>query len=230
MLKIIAVLIMTLDHATATFIDMYEMQTLYTIGRTIGRLAMPIFAYQIACGFIYTKNFDKYFTRIAVLTLVSQIPFCLHTYHLPLSDIQFVTNPSYFHTFYGHWSICLTFLFALAVLKVVTLPPTFFNNFVAFGVIFMVLNHAYMGNYGSSGILTVLVFYIYVKYKLNEFIIFAILLLIHSPYGVNMQTYCAFSIWLIRYIPNTRFKNDKWLFYAFYPAHLLILVLLANYF
>ena len=43
----------------------------------IGRLAFPIFAFQISQGYIHTKNLNKYVSRLALFALISQVPFTL---------------------------------------------------------------------------------------------------------------------------------------------------------
>ena len=43
----------------------------------IGRCAFPIFAFQISEGYIHTSNIKKYFLRISLFALISQIPFSL---------------------------------------------------------------------------------------------------------------------------------------------------------
>ena len=41
----------------------------------IGRLAFPIFAFQLTEGYSYTKNLKKYFLRLFIFAIISQIPY-----------------------------------------------------------------------------------------------------------------------------------------------------------
>lgn len=70
-LKIIACLLMTLDHIALLFIpgekDTY---TLYYILRAIGKLSFPIFAFMATEGAYKTKNIYKYLLRLGVFSLV----------------------------------------------------------------------------------------------------------------------------------------------------------------
>ena len=72
-LKIIAVITMTCDHVS------YLIFGGFSFLNYIGRIAFPIFAYQITEGYIHTHNLKKYFFRLFIFALVSQIPFMLFT-------------------------------------------------------------------------------------------------------------------------------------------------------
>ena len=62
-LKVLALLTMTIDHIG--FLFMYG--EAYTIFRSIGRLALPLFCFMIAEGAIHTKSFNKYALRLGVM-------------------------------------------------------------------------------------------------------------------------------------------------------------------
>ena len=66
-LKLIAAVTMFIDHAGLLLFPDLE------IMRIIGRLAFPIYAFCIAEGFRYTKNWKLYFLRVFLLGLVCQI-------------------------------------------------------------------------------------------------------------------------------------------------------------
>ncbi len=66
-LKMIAAASMLIDHAGLVLFPAQEFM------RIIGRLAFPLYAFFIAEGFRYTKNFGKYFLKIAVLGVACQI-------------------------------------------------------------------------------------------------------------------------------------------------------------
>jgi hypothetical protein len=71
-LKMIAMVTMLVDHLGHMRMvgDAY-----YTISRTIGRIAFPIFAYQIAIGFEKTSNRKRYALRLFGFGLIAQVPY-----------------------------------------------------------------------------------------------------------------------------------------------------------
>ena len=70
-LKGIAAALMLTDHVGAILLP--EVLAL----RCVGRLAFPIFAFFIAEGYAHTRDFGRYFRRLAILAAVSEIPFNL---------------------------------------------------------------------------------------------------------------------------------------------------------
>lgn len=70
-LKGIAAALMLTDHVGSILLP--EVPVL----RCVGRLAFPIFAFFIAEGYAHTRDFGRYFRRLAILAVVSEIPFNL---------------------------------------------------------------------------------------------------------------------------------------------------------
>lgn len=71
-LKIIAIILMVIDHIGLYLYNQFECDTYYFL-RSIGRIAMPIFAYLIVQGFFYTKNLKNYIFRIFMLGTCTQL-------------------------------------------------------------------------------------------------------------------------------------------------------------
>ena len=72
-LKIIAIISMFLDHLS------YSIYGQFSWLNYLGRLSFPIFAFQITEGYHHTKNLKKYFLRLGIFAVISQIPFYLFT-------------------------------------------------------------------------------------------------------------------------------------------------------
>ena len=100
-LKIIAVASMICDHFCAVFISASEPHLL----RVVGRLAFPIFAFQIAEGAKKTQNALKYAFRLLIFAVVSEIPF-----DLAFSGKMFDWN---------HQNVYFTLLFGLVAVSVI---------------------------------------------------------------------------------------------------------------
>ena len=70
-LRLLACALMLCDHMWATVVPGNVWMT------WLGRLAFPIFAFQIAEGLFHTSNFKKYAIRLLIFGIVSEIPFDL---------------------------------------------------------------------------------------------------------------------------------------------------------
>ncbi len=77
-LKLTALFCMLIDHTAAVLrrADILRYGTpLYTAMRAVGRIAFPIFCYQLAQGAVHTKNKKKYALRLLALAVLSELPF-----------------------------------------------------------------------------------------------------------------------------------------------------------
>src|SRR5450759_5584692 len=65
-LKLVAIVSMTIDHVGAILLPQVGWL------RIIGRVAFPLFAYQLAAGYLHTRNLARYALRLAVWGLIAQ--------------------------------------------------------------------------------------------------------------------------------------------------------------
>ena len=79
-LKTIAVISMTIDHVAlyvmAEHLDMQELWS-YDVLRGVGRMAFPIFAFLVVEGFIYSHNVIRYMATLFMTAVVSEAPWLL---------------------------------------------------------------------------------------------------------------------------------------------------------
>ena len=99
-LKCIAMALMLCDHAWSTVVPGMNWLT------AIGRMAFPIFAFQLVEGFFRTHDRKKYLKRMFLFALISEIPFNL------------ITEGGIFNPFHQNvlFSFCLSLL-AMMVLE-----------------------------------------------------------------------------------------------------------------
>lgn len=226
-LRCIAMGLMLLDHMWATVVPGNDWMNY------LGRLAFPIFAFQIAEGYRHTRNFRRYCQRLLIFALVSEIPFNLMVSGSPVYPF--------------HQNVLFTFLLGLAAIHTLdglrrddALRP----RLTAIGKLFGILLAAVLGfpDYGMLGVLTVVMFYLLRDVPHVKLCQFLAMLLIHG-FGYDGQTipllggavqfpvqafavFALIPIWLYN---GRRGPGGKWVqlaFYAFYPAHMLILALL----
>lgn len=209
-LKIIAIVSMVIDHCAYFLMD--NNSTLYEAMRCVGRIAFPVFAFLIAEGFAYTHNRKRYFTRLLVFAVISEVSWYL------LNGADGTNN--------------VMFTLALGVVALAVLEKLKENS-VLCGI--AILSIAYLAtwsgvDYEWRGILMILVFNLLRNQNDN----------LPFPYGRMMQLLCAFPL-MMHYgsigallACMTIFLYDgargfikgnvaKYGFYAFYPVHLLLI-------
>lgn len=206
-LKILAIISMTLDHIG--FILYPQLQIL----RNFGRLAFPIFAFQIGNGFTHTKSKEKYILRMIIFTIVSQIPFLLFR-----KTASPAINPTL--NIGATLSCGLLALYALEKNNI-----SWYKYIVTF---FIILLSAFIPmDYGFYGVLTIVIFYIFRNNKfLSGFFYFINLALYCASGGATSNIYAIFALIPIFLYNNKKGRNAKYIFYIFYPLHMLILTYL----
>ncbi len=94
-LKIIALVTMTIDHLGIFLAEMFLTYNdpLVLAFRSIGRLALPLFAFMIYEGVKHTKHFGKYILRLGIMsTAVSLGLLVLHFEDFGLTGISYAGN------------------------------------------------------------------------------------------------------------------------------------------
>ncbi len=229
-LKALAMLLMFLDHACWTIALEQQWMT------CVGRMAFPLFAFLVAEGYRHTGNFKRYLKRMFLFALISEIPFNLMTGGA-------VINPF-------HQNVMFTFCLALLLLRMVDkawnrswlegLLVAVFGGCLGYGLGFL----TFVDFYGY-GVITVLVFWLAKKIPYGRVLELAALVYINVELigGLSyVLTLWGREIWvpqqafaLLALIPIWLYNGQrgpggkKWQYfaYAFYPAHILLLSLLA---
>lgn len=92
MLKLLACLLMLIDHIGLFFASSLP-DELVLFMRAAGRLAFPIFAWQLARGFTRTRNQASYFTRMAIFAFLAELvikkAFALQGWPMDWSNVLF---------------------------------------------------------------------------------------------------------------------------------------------
>lgn len=197
-LKILACIFMTIDHiGNIIFPDV-------AILRILGRIAFPIFAWQISIGCKNTSDIKKYIIRLAVFALISQIPY------------MFIIRQDRLNIFYT---------LALGALSIYAFRKIKNNVLGLSSVVFLMITASLLNfEYGAYGVATIFIFYLSFENILlmtaGQFIITGLYSIILTS---QIQVYSLISIIPISCYNGKRGIKAKYLFYIFYPVHLIVL-------
>ena len=211
-LKLIAMISMVFDHVG----DMFFPGALWM--RMIGRLAMPLFSFCIAEGYAHTKNKQRYLLRMGVFALVSEIPF----------DLAFEGRVGL-----GHQNIMLTFFLSILALmlfdrirgegKEHAAGKTLLGILCVCAVAVLAL--VLRADYTLFAVLAVFLFYVLRnRHPLLRCGVGVGFLALTRTVGYYRAT--GLSLIPLLLYNGKRGRGLKWLFYAFYPGHMLLLWLL----
>lgn len=205
-LKLIALAAMACDHAAVALIGSGEV--LYGALRFAGGLAFPIYAFLLTEGFSRTGNRRVYFEGMAMFAVISEIPFDMAVYG------------TYWHA--GHQNVFFTLAAGIAVMAGMDAAAGRGRSFwrtaaaVLAGAVVSLMIRA---DYDWSGILLIAVLYAFRQERGRRELL-----------GCAASFLCRLTAPLafipIHMYSGRRGPKAKWLFYWFYPIHLLILGLL----
>ena len=214
-LKLLAMISMVFDHVG----DMFFPGALWM--RMIGRLAMPLFSFCIAEGYAHTRNKQRYLLRMGIFALVSEIPF----------DLAFEGRVGL-----GHQNIMLTFFLSILALMLFDRIRGEGKEHAAFKTLLGILCVC------AVAVLALLLRADYTLFAVVAVFLFYVLrnrpALLRCGVGVGFLAltrtvgyYRATGLSLIPLLlyNGKRGRGLKWLFYAFYPGHLLLLYLLKTF-
>lgn len=225
-LKYIAITAMLIDHIAWAFVS--DNSTLGQIMHTIGRLTAPIMCYLIAEGYHHTKNIKKYLLRMGIFAVISAFAFTFnHTgspfkfyylgviYTLFLGLVSLIVWDSELHK---HIKIILTILICL--LSVI-------GDWQVFGVLFVL---AFGRNYGN--IKKQIMYFCVVVVSMMTIIIIGEIFANHQWYFQLYNFALLLAIPLILSYNGKRGAGgafNKWVFYIFYPLHLVVIGIIKFY-
>lgn len=212
-LKIIGILTMACDHIGYAILGKFSFLNL------IGRIAFPIFAFQATEGFVHTKDLKKHIRKLLIFGCISQIPFML--FLSKFSESIFTLN-IFFTLILG--------LIAISLYKKTTNKVLAFAYILLFGILAELVNV----DYGMYGIFLIFLFYIFKEKKFLMNI--SVILLTIAKYLPSILTYAfmhsrfylcilftCLSLIFILFYNKKEGPKAKYLFYIFYPLHLVIL-------
>lgn len=232
-LHILAMVLMLMDHLWATLLPAQDWLT------CVGRVAFPIFAFMSVEGYFHTHNFKKYAQRMLLFAVLSEIPF----------DLMY--GGTWFYPVHQNviWTLLMGLLGIHLMETVRKKQKPWVYVLVSAGVVAAggILGTLCMVDYYGVGVLTVFIFYFFRGRKW-----WCLLGQLLTLYWVNVQMLgglmyqiqlfgmefelcqqglallALLPIWLYRGRQGYHSKPFQYACYAFYPVHMLILVLVQN--
>lgn len=203
-LKSIAMVAMLIDHMGAVLFPQY-------LGmRMIGRIAFPIYCFLLVEGAMHTSDIRKYELRLFLFALVSELPF----------DLAFQGTIDF-----NHQNVFFTLLLGVIGIDLAQRWKSKLNTILIF-IILVIVAEFLRTDYGGSGI--VFIFFYYLLYQKKVVKQLAFVLENYLLYGSGVQIYASFAVLPMLLYNGKKGPSLKYVFYVFYPAHLLILYLISR--
>ncbi len=224
-LKIIAIIAMTIDHVTWILFPGYPAELIPIALHVIGRITAPIMMYFVSEGYHYTRSRKKYLGRLLLFAAISHIPYAMFSG----ADFDFIP---------GIPTTSVIWPFAMGVLALMIDKGDILRNInrwqrVALTWICLVL--ALPSNWSMPAALAIF----FMGHHRGDFkrqmldmagtlaVYAAIFGFLFSPaYGLIHVGIIIPILLLTRYNGmrgSIGGKAMKWIFYIYYPVHLLIL-------
>ena len=231
-LKIIACVTMLLDHIGAVVIPaVYKicpseiLLNAYTVMRTVGRVAFPIYCFLLAEGAYYTRSRREYAKRLMIGLVLSEIPFDL----LFFGEITFAHQSVMVTLLLGYlYAVAMNYMPAQGYRILLLLP-------------FAMLAEVLHTDYGGWGVAMIGLFVI-TRESSHRYWVQALglgviawmiggMTVAVGPVEVPIQVFCVTAMVPIALYDGSKRTNNIWVrrgFYLFYPVHLAILYLLVR--
>lgn len=226
-LKLIAMLSMLIDHFGAVIVGPYTDSVLETAGyeavrrltecydllRDIGRFAFPIFCFLLIEGFLHTGNVWRYAGRLLLFAVISEVPFDL-AFRDGIFDIG---SQNVFFTLL----IGLLMLIGLKAIKDRIQLPMFVKALLSLLTIAASMLAAYYlkTDYSFIGVFSIAVIYLFKRNRIGQAIAGAVSFCWELPAPLAFIPVYLYN--------GKRGWKMKYIFYLFYPLHLLILSMAA---
>ena len=216
-LKIIALVTMIIDHVGLVFFQPYPQA--YWIARSIGRLAFPLYCFLLVEGFVHTRDVKRYVGRLLLFAVISEIPFDIvnNQFHIEQTLAGYLQGLVIQQNVFFTLAIGLIALWGYVRLNNQRQPVWA----VAWCAAMCCLAWWMRTDYGFGGVALICIFYRFRQEPQMRFLWGAgTLLLAISP----LEWPALLDFWLIsRYHGKQGSSRCKWLFYAAYPIHLIVL-------
>ena len=168
--------------------------------------SFPFFAFLLVEGFIHTSNFWRYFLRVFIFALISEVPFDLCMYNETYNwELQ---NPM--------------FTLAMALLVMHFMYKWRKNIGLKWLTVILGALMAYLANFqfGLFGVVSIALMYNFHKEKILQIVSGVAVTGMGTVSSYFLPVLCFVPIWF--YDGDRGRFNPKWLYYIYYPLHLSV--------
>ena len=220
---ILCMLTMVIDHIGVMFCPELS------IIRGVGRISFPLYAYFLVSGYHHTKNKKKYLIRLLILCFISEVFYDIMVFG-SLSDVSLL---------FTNQNVCFTFVLGFVTMwlsdKIMSSTLKYKNGLIAICfIIAAILVTIFKFDYMFMGIL--LIYCYFMSYKTAKFdkCIAVIPFMLLNMLGCEAGEWVRYLFVLVDVIVLAMYKDKhidinngfKFINQVFYPAHMLILVLI----
>ncbi|MCM1135684.1 MAG: conjugal transfer protein TraX [Clostridium sp.] len=181
--------------------------------RILGRLAFPIYCFLLVEGFEKTGSRGKYAGRLLAFALISEVPFNL-AFRGRLFDTSY--QNVFFTLLLG---LLMMWLMELIQTRAASLYLACFGCLAVFTAAALIAEFIQC-DYGAHGTIAIGLLYFFRRDKIKQ--------LIAGCVAFFWEFTAMFSFIFIGFYRGRRGIKLKYVFYIFYPAHLLILYLISR--
>lgn len=224
-LKMIAITAMTIDHFAHLVYPGFPVNPLAIFLHIIGRLTAPIMWFFICEGYHYTRDRKKYALRLFVFAIISHFA---HNFAFGINFIPFRTG------IFNQTSVMYPLFIAVFVLWLQ--DADMMKEWLKRVIIFVLIWSAFPADWSCIAVLAILGMYRNrgnLKRQMFSMMIWVIVYAIVSFFFVD-RVYGIIQPFVILVYPLLKQYNGergnakwtKWLFYIYYPAHLVVLGIL----
>ena len=201
----------------------------------IGRLAFPIFAFQIVEGYRHTRSFSNYAVRLFCFALISEIPYDL------------MTAGTFFDP--TRQNVLFTLLLGLWTVRILdetstgqSSPSRAMTGLALVALLAIILS----ADYALMGVIQMAVFFLLSGHRSSRLALLLVMAALHLFFPGDFYWYLPLGTWdlrlssqgfaLLSLIPIWLYHGDigcrskwlRWFSYGFYPVHMLLLALLRS--
>ena len=231
-IKMIAIIAMTIDHIAWLAYPGYPSEIVPVMMHIIGRITCPIMCYFIAEGYHYSKNLSKYTQRLFLFAFISHFAYLF-------SSANFIDWKSFLPFYYGdilnQTSVMWPLAWGLVMLRVANSEKMKEN--IKFVLILLICLITFPSDWSCIASLCILAIGINRGNLKKQMLWMGFFVSLYSVvyffaldklYGI-IQMAVILAIPVIMMYNGKRGHNQwinqitKWLFYIYYPLHLLII-------